>query len=77
MKITHMTDYFAPLGSHTRVIDLRTFQEFMPLVSLRPHVSPQSMSGAMVQLDSADGFTYIIMGLAVFISILIPVLNWS
>ena len=77
MKTTHLNDYFAPLGSHTRVIDPRTLQGFMPIVPLLFSASPQLTRPRMVPFDCADCFTYIIMGLAAFLAILIPALNWN
>jgi len=76
METTLTTDYFAPLGSHTRIIGLRTIRESMLIASLPPVPFSPLQSNRIVQLDPADRFTYIIMGLAVFISILVPVLNW-
>jgi len=67
-----MTDYFAPMGRTNRLEELLKARDSMPIIPL-----PLSTNALKTQLDSADRFTYIIMGLAVLIAIVVPLLNLS
>jgi hypothetical protein len=70
MQTPHVTDYFAPLGRPTR------FEELIKAHGSNPPISFRLLPGKeKFQVDSADRFTYIIMGLAVLIAIVIPLLN--
>jgi len=65
-------------GMTTRSIDF-----FTPLPRWKSRVFPRlpaiqdETTAKVFPSDSADRFTYIIMGLAVCIAILIPLLNWN
>jgi hypothetical protein len=77
MKTAHVTDYFAPIGRYTRLEELTSKQVSLPLTSFLPPVSAKLTRNKALQFDTADRFTYIIMGLAVLIAIVIPLLNLS
>jgi hypothetical protein len=74
MKTGHVTDYFAPLGRNTRFEELSATAVSLPIASLQSSLTTQS-PGRKLPFDSADRFTYIIMGLAVLIAIVVPLLN--
>jgi hypothetical protein len=67
-----MTDYFAPLSSNSRLGELLEIQKTMPVSSF-----PILLSNEKFQVDPVDRYTYIIMGLAVLIAIVVPLLNLS
>ena len=73
MKTTQEINFFAPLPSR----DLSCIHEFAPITLSPSPASQPALIDQAFQLDPADRFTYIIMGLAVVISILIPLLNWN
>ena len=73
MKTTQAIDFFAPLPS----IDLSWNHELVQVPLPLPLFPKQEIGHRAFQLDPADRFTFIIMGLAVFIAILIPSINWN
>jgi len=73
MKTTQEINFFAPLPGR----DLSAIHDFAPITPSPSASSQPELIDEAFQLDPADGFTYIIMGLAVFIAILIPLLNWN
>ncbi len=75
MKTTTVTDYFAPLGRNTRFEELASNQEFLQIASLLSLTLARVTRDELSQFDTADRFTYIIMGLAVLTAIVIPLLN--
>jgi len=77
MKTAHVTDYFAPIGRNSRFEELTSDHAFLPAVSLPPPFSAQLIKIKALPFDPADRFTYIIMGLAVVIAIVVPLLNLS
>jgi len=68
-------DYFAPIIAHPVSTDLRAIAWTFPPVTALTVLSIQSSRSGLSSLDRADRFTYIIMGLAVLIAIVIPLLN--
>ena len=65
MKTVQTIDFLAPLPNP----NLTLVPLFLP--------SQPAIDTKVFQVDPADRFTYIIMGLAVLIAILIPLLNWN
>jgi len=65
MQFIHPIDFLAPLPN--------------PLVNVLalPSSSPPAINDRAFQSISANRFTYAIMGLAIVIAILIPLLNWD
>jgi len=73
MKTTQAHDFFAPLLGR----DLSGSHQFSQTISPRPASFQLGINEMAFELDPVDRFTYIIMGLAIMISIVIPVLNWN
>lgn len=71
METSQKINFFAPLP----VVGLAIDPESVPKTFPSPPATQQLLSEKLFQLDPADRFTYIIMGLAVFIAFLIPLLN--
>ncbi len=73
MKTIPVIDFLAPLPR----IDWNMNLGSVPATFPPSHLPPLEVSNKIFHPDAADRFTYIILGLAVCIAILIPLLNWN
>jgi len=75
METFRVHDYFAPIITHPVANDLQAVPWTFPPAAKRPLLPVQLNRSGLSSLDRADRFTYIIMGLAVLIAIIVPLLN--
>jgi hypothetical protein len=75
MSTSFSTDFFAPIPA-LLVLDVAlSVRKGSPLVVPQLVWSEQMRTYQLSQLDRADFFTYVIMGLAALIAIVVPLLN--
>ena len=69
METAFTTDYFAPLGRHSRFRELGESAGGVSVAPLRP------VAATGLGLEPADPVTYVIMGLATLAAVVVPLLN--
>jgi len=75
MNTLTSTDFFAPISALPALDQTLSVQKGLPIIVPQFISSQQMRAYQLSQLDRADFFTYVIMGLAVLIAIVVPLLN--
>ena len=77
MNSSSHIDFLAPLPALPVFDETQMTQKTLPVFPPQFISSKQLRAYQLSQLDRADFFTYVIMGLAVLIAIVVPLLNLS